>query len=70
MMASGFRKRARNNQLHYQVKQLTAMVVAQSKIIAEYKENTPGLTIVRDAKGVPLGTEWKNPYTQMVEEEE
>jgi len=69
-MGSGFRKRARNNQLQYQLKQLTAMVEAQSKIIAEYKENTPGLTILRDAKGVPLGTEWKNPYTVMVSEDE
>ena len=68
-MASGFRKRARNNQLQYQLKRLTAMVEAQSKIIAEYKDNTPGLTILHDEKGIPIGTEWKNPYTEMVEEE-
>jgi len=55
-MATGFRERARKKQMEYQIRRLTAVVQAQTKIIAEYRDNNPGLTILTDKNGIPYIT--------------
>jgi|SaaInl7_100m_RNA_FD_contig_111_22068_length_1073_multi_5_in_0_out_0_3 hypothetical protein len=52
-MATGFRQRARKKQMEYQIRRLTAVVQAQTEIIAEYLDSNPKLIILHDKNGIP-----------------
>jgi len=67
MSGGGFKKRARMNQLLYQNTKLSEMVIAQEKIISEYRDVTAQLLVLCET---PTGNNLPVLPTDYLQEEE